>query len=73
MPPREWVKAETTKNKELFEAMEAIRMVLAAGHKEGLNGKKLFDAIDWAWLERLDKKYPQRERTYIMLPLTDAF
>ena len=25
-----WVKAETTKNKELFEAMEAIRMVLDA-------------------------------------------
>jgi len=73
MGTSKWVKAETTKNKELFEAMEAIRMVLDAGYKEGLNGKKLFDSIDWAWLERLDEKYPQRERTYIMLPLTDAF
>ena len=67
-----WVKAETTKNKELFEAMEAIRMVLAAG--EWWNSDKdVSDAIDWAWLESLDKKYPQRERTYIMLPLSDAF
>ena len=73
MGTSKWLKAETTKNKELFEAMEAIRMVLDAGYKEGLNSKKLFDAIDWAWLERLDEKYPQRERTYIMLPLTDAF
>ena len=59
-------------NKNLEEAMEAIRMVLDAGYKEGLNDKKLFDSIDWGWLERLDKKYPQRERTYIMLPMTDA-
>ena len=47
-------------NKNLEEAMEAIRMVLDAGYKEGLNGKKLFDSIDWAWLERLDNQYTTR-------------
>jgi len=61
------------KNKNLEEAMEAIRMVLDAANEEGLSDKEICDAIDWAWLERLDKKYPQGERTYITLPLTDAF
>ncbi len=73
MGTREWLRAETTKNKELFEAMEAIRMVLDAANEEGLSDKEICDAIDWSLLQELDKKYPQRERTYIMLPVSDAF
>tara|TARA_B100001094_G_C18089167_1_gene749454 strand:- start:456 stop:674 length:219 start_codon:yes stop_codon:yes gene_type:complete len=72
MGTSKWAKVETTENKELFEAMEAIRMVLDAANEEGLSDKEICDAIDWPLLQELDKKYP-RERTYIMLPLTDAF
>ncbi len=72
MGTSKWLKVETTENKELFEAMEAIRMVLDAANEEGLSDKEICDAIDWSLLQELDKKYP-RERTYIMLPLTDAF
>jgi len=47
-------------NKNLEEAMEAIRMVLDAANEEGLSDKEICDVIDWAWLERLDNQYTTR-------------
>jgi|TARA_B100002019_G_C21141052_1_gene533252 hypothetical protein len=73
METSKWLKVETTENKELFEAMEAIRMVLDVANEEGLSDKEICDAIDWSLLQELNKKYPQRERTYTILPLTDKF